>query len=1410
MVKIRILILICTLLIIGFGVSAENSSLIYGQQDIFWSNKYQENKLNNGDLLISKNRLLSDDVKENVRPIAKINKLLNNVGTDFVFDSFLVGWDLLKQDNESWLVTNNKLISKLDGITPPKQLLISLNRPKFSDKRVSIRDYDTLQIDYKNTSNNQSCNIGAFLNFKGQSWNSKKGLLKPEERWVAYSDYQPMIETNLSDAKAEKWTQKSFDYFISRKFNRKPNGVWRYTKDGKNVVVQRRMHWPINKSSLLAIKHSKEMRIVSASVSVSFEDEYDSGNLLTLEVPLSGILPDGSFGSEFDVGSVITSNYRKLMDDRQFNANKQQSYIQEIFLHIDGDVDEFLQYKPLYSVSLMNLDIESMAHHMNKTVYVRALDFDWREESYSNLLRQFFGESQDEDDAWHWQQNDTVIGIEKNLSWTFKPQSKLAVYLDSNVIVDSVSVQFGTKDGTGREMTIFNPVLTKLPGGKVGLLLDLDALVAEQLLETVDNNGEITQPVLENIKVSIKGDANKVINAKQLREIALFESDINSNNNNDLGFVLKTHQLSLKTHAEKVGNDRERKIFDLSKLTKEAREMTLERGVLNISVPHKERGCQIEIESINLVSSFKVKERGYISKIKNLNKKYGGIFLQGAQRDAVEGLKFLAYSSLVSLYSSNGSNYEKITNIPVNGVGDVLVDRITTIDTIDKITSPILLVGDYSEDVDMVKDVWMTTDGLQFATDGKITSAKPFFSEEGSDEIGVIWTREGKGVNNIQPPPPKGVRIKGNGNELDLSWPVKTKIDKDSIFFLSIPKGVGQISWIKLLINGGNDTHWSQFITANQPISLTDAPNEIKTIMVKIIFKNKDFDLVLDDVLIATPKMMNHRQALTEGIPWKGEQLLKQGELSKGIIQLTDSLEEGGSSYWQEGIVNGSLEMIVPNPSQWFEGMGIEYQIPDEWLGLDGCIIKGEFVFANKTLRRSFCLGQASASQSFTVGELGMLGQEKLEKIIWHITKPEDKHGTVKLSTSITTRGLSSIYNQMKNTPLLYLGKAPYYLDKDNLQEIADNNRGFWIKLSKIFLMDYLNNTSRLTLNKNNPWLEVEKIAVEPESSMGLKDWIVFIKPVKFEKSSIWLELMGYLLLFSSIVMVVRKGWWPSIQSSIVGLMKMMFWQLPKIITAQSWVVGLYVSRWLNVMVGILIVPLLAWLASNSKDVYVTTALLFSAVSFGIGVYRHYAQFGMMGRKTNGVKWLEMAWGLVIVTIILLVFLANIHNKLQWYMFVPLFSALYGMLPEVVQIARELFRSSKALFKTILWGGILVVLYIIGLVNWSNVGENYYFTFGGMAAVIMWRALIVYAKPIISSKWPTIAEKIYGGAGTQYFSGFIVLIIGTTFMLILKLELVAEQLAIIGYYMLVVGVVLEMLDLRKDKSEGDKKGSLDT
>jgi hypothetical protein len=399
----------------------------------------------------------------------------------------------------------------------------------------------------------------------------------------------------------------------------------------------------------------------------------------------------------------------------------------------------------------------------------------------------------------------------------------------------------------------------------------------------------------------------------------------------------------------------------------------------------------------------------------------------------------------------------------------------------------------------------------------------------------------------------------------------------------------------------------------------------------------------------------------------------------------------------------------------------------------------------------------------------------------------------------------------MKSTPLLYLDGNPYYLDNDDLQKIANNNHGFWTKLPKTFLTDYLNNTHRLTLNKNNPWFEVEKIAVESKGSMRLKDWITFIKPVEFEKSPNWLKLMGYLLLFSGIVMVVRKGWWPVIQSSIVGLAKTVFWRLPREIIAQVWAVGLYISHWLNALLGVFIVFVLIWFSGNLDDVYMSRILLFSSILLSIGVYRHSVRFGLISKQYNKIKWIELAWGMVILSILLLILVNSINNRiLQWYMFAPLLSSLYGVLPEIVYFAKSLRESNKALFETVLWSGVTLVLYVSGLANWDNMTENYYFTFGGMSAVMIWRALIEYMRPNINAHWPNIAAKIYGGSGTHYFSGFIIVLIGVAFMLMLKLEPVAEQLAIIGYYMLVVGVVLEMRTLKFDRSESNKPDSVDT
>lgn len=108
-----------------------------------------------------------------------------------------------------------------------------------------------------------------------------------------------------------------------------------------------------------------------------------------------------------------------------------------------------------------------------------------------------------------------------------------------------------------------------------------------------------------------------------------------------------------------------------------------------------------------------------------------------------------------------------------------------------------------------------------------------------------------------------------------------------------------------------------------------------------------------------------------------------------------------------------------------------------------------------------------------------------------------------------------------------------------------------------------------------------------------------------------------------------------------------------------------------------------------------------------------------------------------------------------------------------------------------------LVLYAFGLLLRSEQGENYFFTFGGILAVFCWRALLRYARERIFRALPTLADKIYGGKGTIYFTGALVGLLVTAGLLAFNLAPVAEQVAVVVYYFLVTGTVLEIVELRR-------------
>ncbi|MCH8313425.1 MAG: hypothetical protein IID17_10615 [Nitrospinae bacterium] len=84
-------------------------------------------------------------------------------------------------------------------------------------------------------------------------------------------------------------------------------------------------------------------------------------------------------------------------------------------------------------------------------------------------------------------------------------------------------------------------------------------------------------------------------------------------------------------------------------------------------------------------------------------------------------------------------------------------------------------------------------------------------------------------------------------------------------------------------------------------------------------------------------------------------------------------------------------------------------------------------------------------------------------------------------------------------------------------------------------------------------------------------------------------------------------------------------------------------------------------------------------------------------------------------------------------------------------------------------------------------------------------------RPKLEQRWPSLSKKVYGGAGTYYIAGFLLTLVLTAFFLTIRLDPVAEQVAVVGYYMLLVGVILEARDFRKKNHEQmEKKESIDT
>ena len=94
------------------------------------------------------------------------------------------------------------------------------------------------------------------------------------------------------------------------------------------------------------------------------------------------------------------------------------------------------------------------------------------------------------------------------------------------------------------------------------------------------------------------------------------------------------------------------------------------------------------------------------------------------------------------------------------------------------------------------------------------------------------------------------------------------------------------------------------------------------------------------------------------------------------------------------------------------------------------------------------------------------------------------------------------------------------------------------------------------------------------------------------------------------------------------------------------------------------------------------------------------------------------------------------------------------------------------------------------------------FSFGGLFITVNFILLVRYwLRPLLSKRWSYFNEK----KSAPYIIVFMIILILCAIFLFFKLETEAGDLSIIGYFILVIGVSVEFIEIKKSKEPDDSE-----
>jgi hypothetical protein len=277
---------------------------------------------------------------------------------------------------------------------------------------------------------------------------------------------------------------------------------------------------------------------------------------------------------------------------------------------------------------------------------------------------------------------------------------------------------------------------------------------------------------------------------------------------------------------------------------------------------------------------------------------------------------------------------------------------------------------------------------------------------------------------------------------------------------------------------------------------------------------------------------------------------------------------------------------------------------------------------------------------------------------------------------------------------------------------------------------------------------------------------------------------LGGIAVLAILLVLWKRGWSPGRASSlgIAGA---------QIASRTLRAAGREVHRWtwralpiVNIGVGALALVLGAWAAGMQAGTFAGSMVIAFAVVVVAGAYINWR--GSPASLRARLALLAVAVGCAMWS--LGRFKAS--DETLWG-FLPLAGAVFAFAPELYRLGGHAMTRHRGYASLAMWVVLTLLLYALGSRGSAGADENYFFTFGAIAATFALRSGVKAIEPILRRRFPKFAQGVYASPGSLYFLAALSVLPAIALAAIVKFQGVAEQLAVVLYFCLAIGVVRE-------------------